>query len=1163
MAAAQRHEARRARLLATASALALSLACLRPVGAQVVTDGTMGPAVVLGGPDVTIGADLGQTRGGNLFHSFQRFNVATGGRVAFTGPGGIRNVIGRVTGGERSAIDGILASEIEGADLYLINPAGILFGPNAQIDVKGSFHASTADQLNFADGAVFSALDTAGSTLTVAEPQSFGFLGANVGQIELQGSNLLVRSGDVLSLTAGDIALTGARIANAAVPPLPPGTTIALAAQRSAGTVPVDPSAPAVARDGDIVIASSGYGTPTFLGVIGPDGGRIKIEAGNLLVDGSSLFSGNQSADDATGGIDIGARAFRLQLRPTIAGQSGAMVTSTTGDGDAAPLRLAVADTVDIRGGVVISAAYFAAGGSGPVTVETGRFTMTGGQVGTPRVATGRGASDRTEISASDAVVLTAGASIFSGSLGDDPAGTVSVRSDGPITLEGGSRITASTLGAGQGGSVSVAGSSLSLSNSSISSSTYTGGGAAGSVAVAVAGLVELTDGGQIVSSTLGGGAGGTVTIDAAALDASGGILAGGVLSQSGVRTTAEQGSTGNAGSIAINLADSLTLTDGGQLISSTFGPGRGGDIAITAPAVALSGAFTFDGGLRLSTIQASAAVGSQGQAGAIRISAADTLSVTGGGLIVSGTYGQGAGGAVQIDAGAMTVSDAFRFGGGAYISAVRASSAVTGTGSAGSIGITADSLTIQDGGQIVSSTYGAGNGGIVALDVGTLDARGSLAAGGGIVLSGLRTTAEQGSTGNAGSIQVTAERVDLQAGAQIVSGTLGSGDGGQIAIDAGAFSATGGVNSGFGSFTSAVQASTTGTGTAGAIRITADSLDLRQGGQIVSGTFGAGDGGRVAIDVGTLTADGFFTVPGGAFVSGVLGSAAPGSTGQAGSIRIAADSLDLSAGAQIASSTFGAGDAGEIRVNASQALTVDGASINTTSATDGRGGDVTVSAPRVLVKGQGEIAASGFGSGPAGSVTVRADRLEVRDAGIRTAGTGAEGGRIAVAANERIYLRRAEVTSSGIVPAEGASVISLAAPQIVLNASTVTSLTGDGQPLAGSGEASLLGDITVISADSLVAGSSSVVISGLQTNLGSDLQLAPAGFLDVGSLLRESCAVTGTAPRSTFTRGGRGGLPPSPDRPLPSAGAAAPPAAASAGGLFLDLCALDPATSG
>ena len=112
------------------------------------------------------------------------------------------------------------------------------------------------------------------------------------------------------------------------------------------------------------------------------------------------------------------------------------------------------------------------------------------------------------------------------------------------------------------------------------------------------------------------------------------------------------------------------------------------------------------------------------------------------------------------------------------------------------------------------------------------------------------------------------------------------------------------------------------------------------------------------------------------------------------------------------------------------------------------------------------------------------------RTPAIRTEGTGAEGGRIAVAATNRIDLRRAEVTSNGIEPAAGASVITLAARQIVLNASTVTSLTGDGQPLAGSGEASLLGDVTVISADSVVAGSSSVLISGLQTNLGSDLQL-------------------------------------------------------------------------
>jgi hypothetical protein len=97
-----------------------------------------------------------------------------------------------------------------------------------------------------------------------------------------------------------------------------------------------------------------------------------------------------------------------------------------------------------------------------------------------------------------------------------------------------------------------------------------------------------------------------------------------------------------------------------------------------------------------------------------------------------------------------------------------------------------------------------------------------------------------------------------------------------------------------------------------------------------------------------------------------------------------------------------------------------------------------------------------------------------------------------------------------------------------------------------------------VISADSLVAGSSSVVISGLQTNLGSDLQLAPASFVDVGRLLRASCATTGAAPRSTFTRGGRGGLPPAPDRPLPSAGTAQAPdtdEVRAGNPAFLNLC--------
>jgi filamentous hemagglutinin family protein len=147
--------------------------------ADVATDGTLGRRVRLTGPDVEVGADLGRVRGKNLFHSFERFDVPSRGRVTFTGPAGLDNVVSRVTGDEPSSIDGTLASRVPGADVYLVNPSGIVFGPNARLDVPGSFHASTADELRFSDGVAFSASDPGRGGLSVAKPEAFGFLSSN------------------------------------------------------------------------------------------------------------------------------------------------------------------------------------------------------------------------------------------------------------------------------------------------------------------------------------------------------------------------------------------------------------------------------------------------------------------------------------------------------------------------------------------------------------------------------------------------------------------------------------------------------------------------------------------------------------------------------------------------------------------------------------------------------------------------------------------------------------------------------------------------------------------------------------------------------------------------------------------------------------------------
>ena len=105
-----------------------------------------------------------------------------------------------------------------------------------------------------------------------------------------------------------------------------------------------------------------------------------------------------------------------------------------------------------------------------------------------------------------------------------------------------------------------------------------------------------------------------------------------------------------------------------------------------------------------------------------------------------------------------------------------------------------------------------------------------------------------------------------------------------------------------------------------------------------------------------------------------------------------------------------------------------------------------------------------------------------------------------------------------------------------------------------------------IVSADSFVAGTTVTEIAGLQENLGSGLQLPPGAFLDTGRLLRESCASRGGGARSSFTRAGRGGLPPAPDRPLGSAGAGEPSIdGARAGGsepVFLSVACGGPAAA-
>ncbi|MFK5971384.1 MAG: filamentous hemagglutinin N-terminal domain-containing protein, partial [Candidatus Marithrix sp.] len=155
--------------------LLLLLIC-NSINAEVITDGTLGQNINLPGPNFQITSDLGQQYGGNLFHSFQDFNLNSLESATFSGSSNINNIISRVTGGNLSNIDGLIRSTIPNADMYFLNPYGIIFGENAKLDIQGSFHASTADYLRLGENGRFDARNINDSLLTIAPIEAFGFL---------------------------------------------------------------------------------------------------------------------------------------------------------------------------------------------------------------------------------------------------------------------------------------------------------------------------------------------------------------------------------------------------------------------------------------------------------------------------------------------------------------------------------------------------------------------------------------------------------------------------------------------------------------------------------------------------------------------------------------------------------------------------------------------------------------------------------------------------------------------------------------------------------------------------------------------------------------------------------------------------------------------------
>ena len=293
----------------------LSKAIAVPIQAQITPDGTTNTVISPTNNGTII--EAGDRLDNNLFHSFDEFSVPNGSEVLFNNPQEIVNIFSRVTGGKISDIDGLIGAN-GGANLFLINPAGIVFGEGAALNLGGSFVASTADSIVFSDEVEFSATDTTDPPLlTINQPLGLNF-GNSAGDIEVNGSSLQVDDGETLALLGGNTSITEAEI-------IAPGGRVEIGSLGDNSLVRLTAVNPDWLFDYQNVnnFQNLRLSDNTEIAVNGDGNGSIALNANNIeLLSGSSL----QAGIDTGFSLDASAREIALNAQDTILIDNSAII---------------------------------------------------------------------------------------------------------------------------------------------------------------------------------------------------------------------------------------------------------------------------------------------------------------------------------------------------------------------------------------------------------------------------------------------------------------------------------------------------------------------------------------------------------------------------------------------------------------------------------------------------------------------------------------------------------------------------------------------------------------------------------------------------------------------------------------------------------------------
>ena len=1008
-------------------------------------------------PDTTLGTDTstlgigtinnepvqliegGATQGENLFHSFSDFNINIGEVVYFDSPDQINNILSRITGNNLSTIDGLLG--VDGtANLFLLNPNGIVFGPDAQLDLNGSFIVSTADALDFENSGRFSTRNpNSPSPLLTVHPSALWF-GQSAEQ--LPNSRIVVQSvyGDVglavpnqesLILVGADVSLEGGRLTSR-------GGRVEVGGLAAPGTIDLSIDAvdnnyrirfPDDVQRSNVMLSDGAQVTVTA-----PADGNISVHTHDLtLSDRSNLNAGispgGVESDAFAGDISVDATGdVRLENSSVI---QNIVNLDTTGSAGKIDIR---ADSFSLISGSQLFATTYGTGDAGNVLINVQDQVLV----------------DSAGLNPSTSSIISAVTDTASGNGGDVE---ISARS---IAVINGGQLNAITSGQGNAGNFTlnvreaVVFDGANAGASGIINAVAPGArGDAGDTSI-TARTLSITNGAQLNNITRAQGNAGNVRVQASESiiidgenpnsvnDPYSGVSA--IFTSVGVDDSGNQ-AVGDGGDIDITTG-SLSITNGAGLNAITRGQGNAGNVTIRA-----SGHIAIDGERQLSSVPAVSSIFTSvdanpssnfdslgpavGDGGDIDITAS-SLSLSGGGAVNGLTAGRGNAGNITIRARDRLSLDGASSEGTSGIFSSVASNKYTNqppaVGTGGDVDITTGILEITRGAGIYANTEGVGDAGSVTIRVRDhLSLDGASSEGTSGIFSSVasnKDTDRPPAVGTGGDVDITTGVLEITRGAGIYANTEGVGDAGSVSIEARDHISLDGESSTgtSGIFSSVADNLDTGRpaaiGTGGDIDITTGTLDITRGAGIYANTRGTGDAGNVSIEARDhifLDGESSNQGPSGIFSSVGDSLARPPAVGVGGDVVIMTESLSIASGASISNSTNAQGSAGTTAIEAREIL-IDGKNSagvpsglysDVLSSAVGNGGDVRATADSFLITNGGQVAVSSVGQGVGGNVVLSVGRLKLADSSRISASTASgDGGNLSFVLGDYLLLR-------------------------------------------------------------------------------------------------------------------------------------------------------------